>query len=104
MTLLKIMCPYCDAWFDHPSQVDLHVLQSHSTSELHDGRDNRFYRVPGEPVVALVDVLDLLEKRAQIEAPNAAAALRWAATLATRKWGIPECVEPPQPHNERPEK
>jgi hypothetical protein len=49
----------------------------------------RFYREPGEPVVALSDVLDLLEKRAQIEAPNAAAALRWTAKLAVQKWGGP---------------
>lgn len=50
---------------------------------------DRFYREPGTVVVDLADVLDLLEKRAQIEAPNAAAALRWTATLAVRKWGQP---------------
>lgn len=50
---------------------------------------DRFYREPGEPVVPLAAVLDLLEKRAQIEAPNAAAALRWTAKLAVQKWGDP---------------
>lgn len=49
---------------------------------------DRFYRQASDgPVVSLAAVLDLLEKRAQIEAPNAAAALRWAARLATEKWG-----------------
>jgi hypothetical protein len=41
-------------------------------------------------------VLELLEKRAQIEAPNAAAALRWAARLAIEKWDAPE-QSPPKP-------